>query len=174
MAQAGMGEQQGGAETSAGLFLTFHLAGEDYGIPIGMVAEIVGLQKITSVPNMPDYVRGMINLRGRIVPVMDMRQRFGLESRDYDSRTCIVIVDIEGLRVGLVVDMVREVLAIPDSRIDTGFRGAGRHGDCLAGLGKTEMGVKILLELGRLFDEEERRRLARARQDLPSGGNGKA
>ena len=96
-------------DTQQGKYLTFNLAKEDYGIEIKYVTEIIGIQRITEVPDMPDFLKGVINLRGKIIPVMDVRIRFSLPAREYDDRTCIVVVDIEGRAMGLVVDRMNEV-----------------------------------------------------------------
>lgn len=96
-------------DTLKGRFLTFRLANEDYGLEIRYVTEIIGIQKITEVPDMPCFVKGVINLRGKVIPVMDVRARFSLPERDYDERTCIVVVNVEEKSVGLVVDKVNDV-----------------------------------------------------------------
>lgn len=143
-------------DTQKNKFLTFHLAGEDYGIEIAHVTEIIGIQKITEVPDMPDFVKGVINLRGKVIPVMDVRIRFKLAPRDYDDRTCIVVVDIRGTAVGLVVDKVNEVADIPPEQIEpppmTKHATASRF---IQGIGKIGSEVKILLTIDRLlFDDE--------------------
>ena len=98
-------------------YLSFLLGDEEYGINIADVIEIIGIQKITTIPEQPDYVNGVINLRGRIMSVIDVRTRFGKERIDYDERTCIIVVDISGTFVGFVVDCVNEVSAIQASDI---------------------------------------------------------
>lgn len=98
-------------------FLTFALGDESYGIPIGHVTEIIGLQRVTPVPDLPSYVRGVINLRGRVIPVMDVRLRFGLPAREHDNRTCIVVIKVDETDVGLIVDTVQEVLDVPTTEI---------------------------------------------------------
>lgn len=143
-------------DTQKNKFLTFHLAGEDYGIEIAHVTEIIGIQKITEVPDMPDFVKGVINLRGKVIPVMDVRIRFKLAPRNYDDRTCIVVVDIRGTAVGLVVDKVNEVADIPPEQIEpppmTKHATASRF---IQGIGKIGSEVKILLTIDRLlFDDE--------------------
>ncbi|HKL27331.1 MAG TPA: chemotaxis protein CheW, partial [Desulfuromonadales bacterium] len=100
---------EGDEDTQKGKYLTFHLGKEDFGIEIRHVTEIIGIQKITEVPDMPDFVRGVINLRGQVIPVMDVRTRFRMQHRDYDERTCIVVVNVAEKTVGLVVDKVNEV-----------------------------------------------------------------
>lgn len=105
-------------DTQQGKFLLFHLAGQDYGIEICHVTEIIGFQKINAVPGMADFFRGVINLRDPVIPVMDVRARFRMANREDNERTCIVVVDIEGQALGLVVDEVSEVINIPGARID--------------------------------------------------------
>ena len=113
-------------DTQKDKYLTFHLGSEDYGIEIRHVTEIIGIQKITVIPEMPDYIKGVINLRGKIIPVMDVRIRFRLPERAYDERTCVVVVNIRDAAIGLVVDTVSEVADIPESQIEpaTGLNGS--------------------------------------------------
>ena len=143
-------------DTQKDKFLTFHLGKEDYGIEICHVTEIIGIQKITVVPDMPESIRGVINLRGKVIPVMDVRSKFHLEPRDYDERTCIVVVEIDETSVGLVVDQVREVVEIPEDQIEpppsSSFNSGGNYID---GLGKMGEEVKILLNVQQLLTEEE-------------------
>jgi len=149
-------ECDGNEDTQKGKFLTFHLAKEDYGIAIRQITEIIGIQKITEVPDMPDFVKGVINLRGKVIPVIDVRTRFGLPPRDYDERTCIIVVNIEGSAMGLVVDKVNEVADIPDAQIEpspsTARCNASRY---IRGLGKIGEEVKILLDVTRLLRDDE-------------------
>jgi purine-binding chemotaxis protein CheW len=126
--------------------LTFALATESYGIDIAYVTEIIGLQKITPVPEMPAYVRGVINLRGRVIPVMDVRIRFGLPGKDPDPRTCIVVISVEDTDIGLLVDTVQEVLDIPATDIapPPGLKGGERS--FVEAMAKVHDDVKILLD----------------------------
>ncbi len=137
-------------------YLTFHLADEDYGLEVACVTEIIGIQKITEVPNMPVFIKGVINLRGKVVPVMDVRRRFEIDDRDYDERTCIIVADFNDTAVGLVVDKVNEVLDIPEERIEPPPQTGGSPYSCyIKGMGKMDDGVKILLDINTLlFDEE--------------------
>ncbi len=105
-------------DTLKGRFLTFSLGKETYGIEIRYVTEIVGIQPVTEMPEMPSYLKGIINLRNKIIPVMDVRLRFAKQPRDYDDRTCVIVVDIHGLALGLIVDSVSEVLSIAEEDID--------------------------------------------------------
>ncbi len=143
-------------DTQKDKYLTFHLAGEDYGIEIRFVIEIIGIQKITEVPDMPAFIRGVINLRGKVIPVMDVRARFGIEARDYDDRTCIIVVNIENTEVGLVVDEVSEVADIPAGNVEPPPRTGKSTGTrCIQGMGKTGEEVKILLDVKELLFNEE-------------------
>ncbi|MDY6952937.1 MAG: chemotaxis protein CheW [Thermodesulfobacteriota bacterium] len=136
----------------ASKYLTFTLAGEDYGIGIRKIKEIIGMMPITSVPQTPVHVKGVINLRGKVIPVVDLRLRFDMEATDYAERTCIVVVEIPGqsgtVLNGIVVDSVSEVLNIKDEDIEEAPQyGAKLHTDYLLGIAKTEGGVKILLDI---------------------------
>ena len=143
-------------DTMKDKYLTFHLAGEDYGLDIVFVTEIIGIQKITEVPDMPNFVKGVINLRGKVIPVMDVRLLFNLDERDYDERTCIIVVDINNSAVGLVVDQVNEVADIPESDVEPPPRTTkGASSRYLKGMGKVGDEVRILLDVDKLLREEE-------------------
>ena len=143
-------------DTQKDKYLTFHLAGEDYGIEIRFVTEIIGIQRITEVPDMPEFVKGVINLRGKVIPVMDVRTRFKLASRDYDDRTCIIVVNINNTSIGLVVDKVQEVVDIPADQVEPAPEKArGRHSRFIQGMGKMADDVKILLNVEQLLYDEE-------------------
>ncbi len=135
-----------GEDSQQDLFLTFHLHGEDYGFSISYVTEIIGIQKITVVPDMPDEIKGVINLRGRVIPVMDVRLKFGLPSREYDDRTCVIVVDVDDLTTGLVVDRVNEVVEIPTTQIEPPPNHGGTR-NYIQGMGKIDSDVKILLDI---------------------------
>lgn len=140
-------------DSQKGKFLTFRIDREDYGLEIRHVTEIIGIQKITEVPDMADYVRGVINLRGKVIPVIDVRARFRLPPRDYDERTCIIVVHVRELAVGLVVDKVNEVADIPDAQIEPAPRTSSPHGRYIQGIGKIGDEVKIILDASRLLYE---------------------
>jgi purine-binding chemotaxis protein CheW len=136
----------------AGKYLTFALGKEEYGIEILKVREIIGYMTITAVPQMPDYVRGIINLRGQVIPVVDLRSRFAMETKEITDQTCIIVVDIHhedrSFNAGLVVDHVQEVLNIENGNID----GAPQFGtqvntDFLLGIGKSGSTIKLLLDI---------------------------
>jgi purine-binding chemotaxis protein CheW len=149
-------------DTQKGKYLTFRLAKEDYGIEIRHVTEIIGIQKITEIPELPDYIKGVINLRGKVIPVMDVRTRFSLPPREYDERTCIIVVDIDDKAVGLVVDQVNEVADIPEENIEPPPRTRRESGRFIQGLGKMDKEVKILLDGTRLLYDEDLAQIAGA------------
>lgn len=138
-------------DTQKGKYLSFHLADEDYGIEIRFVTEIIGIQSITDVPDMPSYIKGVINLRGNVIPVMDVRARFNLPTKEYEERTCIVVVNVDDKTVGLVVDKVNEVIDIPEGNIEPPPRTKCETGNYIQGMGKIENEVKILLDVNRLL-----------------------
>lgn len=142
-------------DTQKDKFLTFVIGQETYGIDILFVTEIVGLQPITILPELPAYMKGIINLRGRIIPVMDVRLRFKQAARDYNERTCIIIVNSGAINLGLIVDAVAEVLTIPEQNIvaPPSLQGeaANRY---IKALGKVEDQVKLLLNCDQLLSAE--------------------
>jgi purine-binding chemotaxis protein CheW len=143
-----------------GKYLTFTMAEEEYGIGILKIKEIIGMMPITSVPQTPEFVKGVINLRGKVIPVMDLRLKFGMESIDYTERTCIIVVEIESqtgsVLIGIVVDSVSEVLNIKGDDIeDTPKFGTSLNTEYILGMAKMEGGVKILLDIDRVLSTEE-------------------
>jgi purine-binding chemotaxis protein CheW len=143
-----------------GKYLTFTLADEEYGIGILKIKEIIGMMQITTVPQTPEFVKGVINLRGKVIPVIDLRLRFGMESIDYTDRTCIIVVEIQGtiqtVQIGIVVDSVSEVLNIKGEEVeDTPTFGTKLNTDYILGMAKMEGGVKILLDIDRVLKAEE-------------------
>lgn len=140
-------------DKTTGKFLTFALGLEEYGLPVLKVREIIKVMDITQVPQMPPHVRGVINLRGRVIPVIDLRLKFGLASRDYTERTCIIVVDVASVGLmGIVVDSVSEVLNVMSADIDEAPDFGGRVStDYMLGLAKVKGTVKILLDLDRVL-----------------------
>jgi purine-binding chemotaxis protein CheW len=128
------------------MYLTFEVAEETYAVNIACVTEIVGIQHISEIPDVPPYIKGAMNLRGKVIPVMDQRLRFGLQERDYDERTTIIVLDVEGVPTGLVVDRVTDVVTIPKEKIDPPphWLGKGERG-IIQGLGKVNDRVSIIL-----------------------------
>jgi len=148
-----MGEREG-------KYLTFSLAGEEYGIGILKVKEIIGMMPITTVPRTPGFVKGVINLRGKVIPVVDLRLKFGMEEIAYTERTCIVVVEAGGggssVLMGVVVDSVSEVLNIKSGDIeDTPTFGVSLDTAYILGMAKLNGGVKILLDIDKVLSSEE-------------------
>lgn len=157
-------ETTGGTMSPAsreGKYLTFELDAEEYGLEILKVKEIIGIMNITSVPQTPDYVKGVINLRGKVIPVIDLRLKFIMEPLEYNERTCIIIVDIAGtsgkkVMVGIVVDSVSEVLNIKGDEIeDAPSFGSSLSTEYIMGMAKVKGCVKILLDIDQVLNAEE-------------------
>jgi purine-binding chemotaxis protein CheW len=140
---------QSNRDSRAGKYLTFGLGGEEYGFEIQKVREIIGLLATTAVPGMPDYMLGVINLRGKVIPVVDLRLKFGMTRAEATSETCIVVVDVRDTQTGVVVDRVSEVLDIRGEDIEDAPQMQGDHAsNFILGLCKARGRVKILLEIG--------------------------
>lgn len=144
----------------AGKYLIFHLGSEEFGTEVLKVREIMGLQDITTVPQVPSYVKGVINLRGKVIPVVDLRLKFGLAPEDYTARTCIIVVRThqagEDLMIGMVVDGVVEVLSLTAADIeDTPDFGPGVVTPYLRGMAKIKGKVKILLDIDQVLSSNE-------------------
>jgi purine-binding chemotaxis protein CheW len=144
-----------GEDTQKEKYLTFLLDNESYGISINNVIEIIGIQPVTLVPELPDYIRGIINLRGKIIPVMDVRLRFKKAFREYNDRTCIIVVDINDLSIGLIVDSVSEVLVISDQDIMPPPNLNNANNKYIKGIGKVGKEVKLILDCNELIGDEE-------------------
>ncbi len=142
-------------DTQQDKFLTFSIGNETYGIEIRIVTEIIGIQPITEVPEVPEYVKGIINLRGKIIPVMDIRLRFKKEFREYNDRTCVIVVDVRDLSLGFIVDGVSEVIAIPEENIVPPPSLKASHNKYIKGIGKVGEEVKLLLDCDKLFNEAD-------------------
>ncbi|ADU75234.1 purine-binding chemotaxis protein CheW [Acetivibrio thermocellus AD2] len=140
-------------ETQRNKYLTFVVEKEYYGIEIRYVTEIIGIQSITEVPDLPEYIRGIINLRGKIIPVMDVRLRFGKKPREYDDRTCIIVIDINDMFVGLIVDSVCEVMSIPDGEIVVPPDFDQNENRFIKGIGKTGNEVRLILDCEKLLKD---------------------
>jgi purine-binding chemotaxis protein CheW len=144
-----------------GKYLTFGLGSEEYGLEILKVKEIIGVMNITSVPQTPKYVKGVINLRGKVIPVIDLRLKFGMDAMEYNDRTCIIVVDIAGKAgkktvMGIVVDSVSEVLNIKGEEIeDTPTFGVRLGTDYILGMAKVKGGVKILLDINKVLTTDD-------------------
>lgn len=137
-------------------YLIFHVGDEDYGIGIEYVIEIIGLQKVTEVPDMPKFVKGVINLRGQVIPVIDVRSRFKLPEIEYNERTCVIVVKVKDAQIGLIVDGVAEVQQIMEDQISPPPSiQQGASGRYIEGMGRIGEEVKILLDIQKLLYEEE-------------------
>ena len=141
-------------------YLTFTLKEEEYGIGILKVKEIIGMMPVTSVPRTPEFVKGVVNLRGKVIPVVDLRLKFSMDSTPYTDRTCIIVVEIEAeaatVFIGIVVDAVSEVLNIGEKDIeDTPQFGTSLNTGYILGMAKMEGGVKILLDIDKILSQEE-------------------
>ena len=143
-----------------GKYLTFQLAEEGYGIGILKVREIIGMLPVTPVPQTPHFLKGVINLRGQVIPVVDLRLKFGLLEEEYTERTSIIVVEVKGMAnnipIGIVVDMVSEVINITAEEIEPAPSfGATIKTSYILGMAKTESGVKILLNIDQVLSAEE-------------------
>lgn len=140
----------------AGKYLTIRLKDETYGIPIRPIQDIIEIQEYTEVPQTPDYVKGVINLRGTVIPVIDLRNKFGMEEQEYDKKTCIIVVDLDEIQTGLIVDRVLEVQEFSDDNIDpTPSMSSQVQVKFISGMGKLGEEVYILLDLENILEQEE-------------------
>lgn len=157
-AEARLGSGERGVQELAGKYLTFSLGHEEYGVGILKVREIIGVMEITAVPHTPSYIKGVINLRGRVIPVLDLRLKFGMEPKEYDERTCVIVVEVQGrtgpVQVGMVVDSVSEVANITAAEIEPPpSLGSSSESDNILGMAKIKGAVKILLDVNRVVGE---------------------
>ncbi|MCX7823227.1 MAG: chemotaxis protein CheW [Syntrophobacterales bacterium] len=150
-----------------GKYLTFRLGNEEYGIEILKVKEIIGMMPITPIPQTPAYIKGVINLRGKVIPVIDLRLRFHMEEVPYNERTCIIVVEVklvnEPISIGIVVDAVSEVSQIKEEEIEvTPSFGTSLDTSYILGMAKTDNSVKILLDIDQVLTQEELTSLERS------------
>ncbi len=143
----------GNLDDLTGKYLTFTLAEEEYGVDILNVREIIGVMEITAVPHTPNFIRGVINLRGRVIPVLHLRLKFGMDEREYNDRTCIVVIEVRGgegtMMVGLVVDSVSEVMNVDREHLEPtpSFGGKAVDAGNIMGMAKVDGEVRILLDV---------------------------
>lgn len=161
---ADTGKDLSGSVMRTEKYLTFNLAGEQYGLEILKVREIIGLMEITAVPRTPDFVRGVINLRGKVIPIIDLRTKFGIASIEDTEQTCIIVVDVfedqSPVQMGVIVDSVSEVLDIDVGDIDKAPRfSSSLDTSFIKGIAKTKGGVKILLRIEEVLTSDEIRGL---------------
>jgi purine-binding chemotaxis protein CheW len=158
---------------SGGKYLVFHLGREEFGIRVMKVREIMGIQDITAVPQTAAHVKGVINLRGKVIPVVDLRLKFGLPEQEYTQRTCIIVVQVRGeagpMLMGIVVDGVAEVLNLAAADIeDTPDFGDGTDTPYLLGMAKVKDKVKILLEIDQVLTSQDLHGLNDLMQEMKS------
>jgi purine-binding chemotaxis protein CheW len=145
-----------GQAGKAGKYLTFGLNDEQYGLEILKVREIIGLMDITSVPRTPEYVKGVINLRGKVIPIVDLRLKFTMPEAEPTEQTCVIVVDVHGTEMGIIVDQVSEVLDIAGEQIEESPSfGASVDTDFILGMGKAGDKVTILLNICKVLSNEE-------------------
>jgi len=143
-------------DTQANKYLFFRIGKESYGIGIRFVIEIIELQNISEVPDMPKYVKGVINLRGKVIPIIDLRLRFEMDERAYDNRTCIIVTEVDHVLVGCLVDTVEEVMEIPEKNIESPprFRTSTGKDLYIQGMGKVGESIKILIDVEKIVRDE--------------------
>lgn len=142
--------------SKGGKYLTFFLADEEYGIEILKVHEIIGVMPITTVPRTPKFIRGVINLRGKVIPIVDLRLKFGMESKAQTEETCIIVVQAAGAQIGTIVDKVSEVLDIASADIDDPPEfGTDVNTEYIRGIGKSQGKVKLLLDIDKVLSNQD-------------------
>jgi purine-binding chemotaxis protein CheW len=140
--------------------VTFKIGDEEFGVDILMVQEIIRIMEITKVPRAPIFIEGVINLRGKVIPILDLRRRFGMETRDHDKHTRIIVIEMNAIIVGFVVDSVSEVLRIPSNTVEPPPPVvAGLESEYIRGVGKLADRLLILLDLDRLLAREDQQSL---------------
>ncbi len=139
-----------------GKFLTFVLSNEEYGIEILKVREIIGLMDITTVPQTPDHMKGVINLRGKVIPVIDLRMKFSMQEEEHTQETCVIVVEVNGTSIGIIVDSVSEVSDINGGEIeDAPNFGQGIDTSFIMGLGKVKEKIIIMLDIDAVLSTDE-------------------
>lgn len=141
-------------DTQKDKYLTFSIGEDSFGIEIEHVVEIIKLQTITEVPDVEDYVKGVINLRGKIIPVMDIRLRFNKEPRNYHDRTCVIVIDVNDITVGIIVDKVADVVIIPEESVAKPPDINKTDKKYIKSIGKTGDTVKLILDCEELIKRD--------------------
>ncbi len=145
-------ELEENVEAQKDKFLSFYLSGAEYGIDISYILEIIGVSPITELPEVPDYIEGVMNLRGQVIPLIDLRTRLGMEKREYDDRTGIIVITLSDYVIGLIIDEVSEVIDIPASQIESPSSiSADGKNQFIFGFGKVGESIKILLDVQKLL-----------------------
>ena len=169
MEQNGTARAFGGADLKQ--FIGFMVGGEEYGLELLRVREVIRVREITWLPRAPSFVKGVINLRGDVIPIIDLRDKFGLPSRPADADTRIVVVDVERRLIGMVVDSASQVVRIPPTQIDPPpLQLGGLPQEYIAGVGKLDERLVTLVNVDRLLSGEERIALQQS-MDLPAGAS---
>ncbi|MHC4885916.1 MAG: chemotaxis protein CheW [Planctomycetota bacterium] len=151
-----LGDGVGVMGSRAGKYLTLRLGEEVYGVDVLSIQEIIGVMEVTSVPQTPAFVKGVINLRGKVIPVVDLRLKFGMEEADHNQETCIIVVNVNDTLMGIIVDTVNEVMDIEEGQIEDPPRfGVSVDTAFILGMGKLEERVVILLNIERVLTSEE-------------------
>ncbi|OOM74129.1 chemotaxis protein CheW [Clostridium puniceum] len=143
-------------DTQKDKYLIFSIGKQSYGIDIKYVIEIIGIEPITKVPELPNYVKGVINLRGKIIPVMDIRLKFKKEAKEYDDKTCIIVVEISNISIGLIIDRVLDVVNIEEKNISPQPKTISNKDNAnkyIKGIGKVQNEVRLLIDCYKLLEE---------------------
>ncbi|TGK50768.1 purine-binding chemotaxis protein CheW [Leptospira kanakyensis] len=150
-------------DTIENRFLIFSLADRSYGIEIKNITEIVGMQTITEIPDMPSFIKGVINLRGKVIALIDVRDRFRMANISYDEKTCIIILNIQNQLIGLIVDTVKEVIRINTQNIEEAPKfGESENNRFVQSIAKINEDVKVLLNIENLLKDEDKHTLEQA------------
>ena len=161
-------EESATGSKRGGKYLTFFLAGEEYGTEILKVQEIIGLMPITLLPGAPVYLRGVLNLRGTVIPVLDLRAKFGMEQATETRETCVIVLCSMGQRVGIVVDKVSEVVDIPEECVeDVPLFGINLNTDYIFGIGKSKGSIRFLLDIDRVLATPQLVDIHASLQEIP-------
>jgi purine-binding chemotaxis protein CheW len=156
MSTSTLTQEKGQATAKGGKYLTFFLAGEEYGIEILKVHEIIGVMPITTVPRTPAFIRGVINLRGKVIPIVDLRLKFDMPAKEQTDETCIIVVQAAAAQIGTIVDKVSEVLDIADSDIEEAPEfGTEVNTEYILGIGKSQGKVKLLLDIDKVLSNND-------------------
>ncbi|MCW7482311.1 chemotaxis protein CheW [Leptospira kanakyensis] len=143
-------------DTLDGRFLIFSLADRSYGIEIKFITEIVGMQNITEIPDMPTFIKGVINLRGKVIALIDVRDRFRMQSIGYNDKTCVIILNVNQQLIGLIVDTVKEVIKIPPTNMEDAPKFGDHQGNqFIKSIAKVSDDVKVLLNIEKLLKDED-------------------
>lgn len=154
-----------GRASKGGKFLTFFLSSEEYGIEILKVQEIIGVLAITPIPRTPAFIKGVINLRGRIIPIIDLRLKLSMPEAKHTEETCFIVVKAHGMHMGVVVDKVSEVLDIAAENVDEApSMGEGVNTDYILGIGKAGDKVKLLLDIDKVLSEKDMKALKKVQE----------